>query len=152
MHQLPHGRGEYSTPKGVSFLRLLKYLFALTVIAGFCVGGVEGCQSEGGKHSQAFSSAGLLTANSKQLHATVVSAHLETPLADDKNVLWCGSFQLAWNEACTLAGGHLKFAGPESETVTILNRKSFDAGELDSDSNGTSIRRNFMAHNELNIT
>jgi len=60
-----------------------------------------------GTHDDAFTEQGLLEANAFDLTETLVTPHLEAPLTDGKNVLWCGSFQLAWNEACSLVGGNL---------------------------------------------
>ncbi|MEI8196514.1 MAG: hypothetical protein WCI73_11445 [Phycisphaerae bacterium] len=112
---------------------LIWNVFAVVVTALFCAGGVEGCQQEkaGRSHREAFSDEGLIQANANQLHATQVTAHMEVPLQPGQNMLWCGSFQLAWNETCTLAGGQLLFRGPQPESVASLNRKLFDATDLD---------------------
>jgi len=84
-------------------------------------------------HDDAFSEEGLLTADAAELRRTVVTPVLETPLAGGKNVLWCGSFQLAWNEACTLVGEDLQFVD-EHSTVSLLNQKTFTEGDLDAES------------------
>ena len=44
------------------------------------------------------------------LERTKLSAHLETSIRDGQNVLWCGTFQLAWNEICSLLAEDLHFA------------------------------------------
>ena len=64
------------------------------------------------------------------LRRTVVSPHLEYPITEGTNVLWCGSFQLAWNEACKLTGGDLAFDQPQS-MVSILNKHAFTKDYLD---------------------
>src|SRR5689334_21619046 len=47
--------------------------------------------------------------DASKLQKTIVSPHLEEPIAPGTNVLWCGTFQLAWNEACRLIGGDIQF-------------------------------------------
>ena len=64
------------------------------------------------------------------LKRTIVTPHLETEIAPGKNVLWCGTFQLAWNEACQLTGGDLQF-NQDSPLVTVLNKHSFTKDSLD---------------------
>jgi hypothetical protein len=112
---------------------LLRNAFALLVCAAFCLGIGDGCQSDGHgrSHNDEFTDDGLLTANAADLPGTLVTAHLDTPLPAGKNVLWCGSFQLAWNEACTLAGGKLQFRGAQPELAASLNRQTFDSADVD---------------------
>jgi hypothetical protein len=93
--------------------------------------GVSSCADlQGGSHDTAFSEEGLITAEAGDLRGTVVSPHLEVALGD-RNVLWCGTFQLAWNEACGLAGGKLRFRDRAPDAVEVLNRKTFERGDLD---------------------
>ena len=73
----------------------------------------------------AFNARNLLCVDAKDLKTTCVSPHLESPIKEDANVLWCGTFQLAWNEVCSLVGEDLHFAGQEPEMVAILNKKGF---------------------------
>jgi hypothetical protein len=94
--------------------------------------GVASCVlMEGRSHESAFSEEGLIKADAATLRATAVSPHLEVALAPDKNVLWCGTFQMAWNEACGLAGGKLQFRDRAPEAVEILNRKTMEKRDLD---------------------
>jgi hypothetical protein len=74
-----------------------------------------------------------LTASAEQLKATIVTAHLEQPLEPGKNVLWCSTFQLAWNEICALIGEdvHLKTEPP---LVAYLNKKAATKDDIDEDS------------------
>ena len=72
----------------------------------------------------------LLEANAAQLKATVVTPHLEEPIADGRNVLWCSTFQLAWNEACTLIGEDIHL-DDEPPMVPILNKKTTTKDDLD---------------------
>jgi hypothetical protein len=64
------------------------------------------------------------------LKATYVTPHLETALGRGTNVLWCGTFQLAWNSACELAGGDLHF-DRDHPMVAALNQHAFTSNSLD---------------------
>lgn len=77
-----------------------------------------------------FGSEYLLTSSAAELKKTVVSAHLEQPIEPGRNVLWCATFQLAWNEACELIGEdiHLKNAPP---MAAILNKKTATKDDID---------------------
>lgn len=48
-----------------------------------------------------------LIARGKDLTRTVITPHLDCPMLEGKNVLYCASFQLAWDELRALAGGPL---------------------------------------------
>jgi hypothetical protein len=72
----------------------------------------------------------LLRANAADLKATVVTPHLEAPITGGKNLLWCSTFQLAWNEACKLIGEDIHL-DVEPPMVPILNKKSATASDLD---------------------
>src|SRR5712692_1031257 len=67
------------------------------------------------------------------LKRTVVSPYLEAEVARGTNLLWCGTFQLAWNEACVLTGGDLQFEN-EHRTISALNKHSFTKESLDESS------------------
>lgn len=84
-------------------------------------------------HDDAFTERGLLEADASNLKETIVTPHLEAPIASGKNVLWCGTFQLAWNEACSLLGQDVRLAN-EPAMVAILNKKSFRKRDIDTKS------------------
>ncbi len=65
------------------------------------------------------------------LKHTVVTPDLETEIVRGTNLLWCGTFQLAWNEACRLTGGDLQFGS--NTVVSVLNQHSFAKKSLDED-------------------
>lgn len=75
----------------------------------------------------------LLKTDAKQLKETLVTPHLETPIEPGRNVLWCSTFQLVWNEACRYAGGdiHLK---DEPAVVATLNKRTANETDVDSGS------------------
>jgi hypothetical protein len=72
----------------------------------------------------------LLKADGKQLKSTTISSYLEAPIESGKNVLWCSTFQLVWNEGCRYAGGdiHLK---DEPPIVAQLNKKDGSSSDVD---------------------
>ena len=47
---------------------------------------------------------GLLKARAESLGGTTVTPHLEEAITPGKNLIWCSTFQLVWNEACALIG------------------------------------------------
>ncbi len=63
-------------------------------------------------------------------HGTDVSAVLDTPVPVGRNLLWCGSFQLAWNAAGETAGFPVKLA-PRSALADALNKRAFDRKWID---------------------
>lgn len=73
-------------------------------------------------------SSGRLDAES--LRGTIVTPHLECAITGDKNILWCATFQVAWNELCDLLGSPIK-ARKVPEMVGVLNRKAVTRADLD---------------------
>ncbi|HUV39804.1 MAG TPA: hypothetical protein VMY39_09335 [Planctomycetota bacterium] len=72
----------------------------------------------------------LLKANADDLVATVVTPHLECPMADGKNVVWCATFQIAWNQACALIGEDIHLVN-EPAMVAVLNKKTARKSDVD---------------------
>jgi Serpin (serine protease inhibitor) len=68
--------------------------------------------------------------DARNLKATYISPHLVTAVTPGTNLLWCGTFQLAWNAACARAGGDLHFE-QDPPTVAVLNRHEFTTNSLD---------------------
>ena len=58
------------------------------------------------------------------LKATVISAHLHETIHPEKNLIWCGTFQMAWNECMKLTGGPLHLQ-PDLPLAADLNRREF---------------------------
>jgi len=81
-------------------------------------------------HDARFTSEKLLAATSDQLRATVITPHLEAPIEPGRSVLWCATFQLVWNEVCSLVGEDIHFDA-EPQMVAVLNRKSATKADLD---------------------
>jgi hypothetical protein len=84
-------------------------------------------------HDDAFSNDKLLAVQVSDLKQTVVAATINVPLEQGKNMVWCGTFQLAWNETCALVGEDLHF-DPEPSIVAELNKKVFTKDDLDTTS------------------
>jgi hypothetical protein len=68
--------------------------------------------------------------SSEQLTATTISPTLRERLRSDRNVLWCGTFQLAWNECVQLTGGPLHF-DRDLPLVAEMNRQEFTQEYVD---------------------
>ena len=71
-----------------------------------------------------------LKAKASELKSTIVTPHLEQKIEKNKNVLWCTTFQLAWNEFCKVLGGKVKVK-PSSSMVDILNKRKTNKEDLD---------------------
>jgi hypothetical protein len=81
-------------------------------------------------HDDSFSKEGLFKANVAALKDTQLVAQPDMPLTADQNMLWCGTLQLAWNQAIDLVGEKLRFTTP-SPVADLLNRESFTSADLD---------------------
>lgn len=74
-----------------------------------------------------------LQANAEDLEHTIVTPHLEQAIPAETNVLWCGTFQLAWNELCDLSGGPVELESASS-MAEVLNRQTTSKQDLDKSS------------------
>ena len=68
--------------------------------------------------------------DAKTFGQTLVSPHDEAPIRLGKNVLWCSTFQLVWNEACRAAGGDIRLTN-EPPVVPILNQRHASQADVD---------------------
>ncbi len=75
----------------------------------------------------------VLRVKAEELDHTIITPHLEQEITHGMNVLWCNTFQLAWNELCELTGGTVNMK-PSSPMVSILNKKTASKNDLDEDS------------------
>ncbi|MCD4824537.1 MAG: hypothetical protein K8S55_08010 [Phycisphaerae bacterium] len=71
-------------------------------------------------------------ADADELKGTIVTSHLEQKIPKDKNVLWCATFQLAWNELMDLAGGPLRMPNQPS-MVDVLNQRKVSGNDVNSE-------------------
>jgi len=77
-------------------------------------------------------SAADLSVNTSELTATRVASTLDTPIAPGTNLIWCASFQLAWNELSDFIGHEIHMQ-QEDPSVAKLNRKSVTKENVDKD-------------------
>jgi hypothetical protein len=81
-------------------------------------------------HDESFSKEGLFKADAAKLTDTQLVATPDVPVPAATNVLWCGTLQLAWNEAVALVGEKLRFTTP-SPVADQLNQSDFTRKDLD---------------------
>jgi hypothetical protein len=81
-------------------------------------------------HADSFSKEGLFKADVSTLKDTQLVAHLDVPLRENQNVLWCGTLQLTWNKTIDLVGEKLHFAN-QPPVVDLLNQEDFTDADLD---------------------
>lgn len=103
-----------------------KWTLAAIIVAAFGLGWI-GCNES---HDSAFTDKGLVKASAAELQGTVVTPHLEQKITDGKSVLWCATFQLAWNEVASFIGESVKMQNPDP-AVAILNKQTVGAKDLD---------------------
>ncbi len=77
-----------------------------------------------------FSEPPALDCKAGSLKASHVTAHMDVPIRSGTNLLWCGTFQLAWNEAANFFGEELHFAEDIPLAIALSNR-SFTKDNLD---------------------
>lgn len=71
-----------------------------------------------------------LKASSKDLKSTIISSYLEQPMQQGKNIIYCSSFQLAWNEfEDNLIKDKLKLDG-NPEMALQLDKRLTDKSDL----------------------
>ena len=66
----------------------------------------------------------------RDIKKTTVAPHLEQEIVPGENLVWCSTFQLAWDELCDLTGGPIKMENAPA-MVPILNRKRAAKRDLD---------------------
>lgn len=108
------------------------------VIILVIIAGIVGCtqafaQPKGNKpaptHNQIAGPA-YLKRNANELKGTIITPHLEQRITPGKNVLWCSTFQLAWNELYKLSGGPIRLK-PASSMAEILNKRGASKVDID---------------------
>ncbi len=67
----------------------------------------------------------LKTVNADDLKNTVVTLDLNQPIVEGQNVVWCASFQLAWNELMDFSGGPIEM-NPQLPIADELNKRLID--------------------------
>ena len=70
--------------------------------------------------------------NANELGRTVVTAHLDRDIPAGKNLLWCATFQMTWDELKTMAGGQFQVI-PRCDLAEKLNRAAIGANDIPKD-------------------
>lgn len=74
-----------------------------------------------------------LTANADELTTTKVAAELNGRIEPGTNLIWCATFQTAWNEMTDLIGEEIRFTANEPASAARLNRSEITKEYLDAD-------------------
>ncbi len=72
-----------------------------------------------------------LRCNAAALQVTRVVPELQAPVTAGTNLIWCASFQLAWNKMEDLLGEEIHLSGDEPDFLTRLNRRNISGKYLD---------------------
>jgi hypothetical protein len=102
---------------------------ALAVVLLVAASGVWGTRLVRWLHAKHGQTA-VFAVGGKKLEATIVTPHLQCSIGDGKNIVWCATFQLAWNELCDLLGGPIEPDGA-SEEAAILNERTVTRADVD---------------------
>lgn len=70
-----------------------------------------------------------LKVDAEQLKRTIVTPHMEQKIISGTNILWCSTFQLAWNELGELTGSPIEIKS-RSHMVRIFNKKGASKNDL----------------------
>jgi prepilin-type processing-associated H-X9-DG protein len=72
--------------------------------------------------------------DSADLKQTAIAATLECPMPEHKNVIWCGTFQIAWDKfKDDIIGEHVQLTGAE-DLADRLNRGEFSPKSMEEES------------------
>jgi hypothetical protein len=127
-----------STPEETSakFNHRLNMVFVVIAIAALAGGALwwMGVGSYLVQRVEYASQAAAFSGDSKSLKQTVVVPTLDTPCPPGRNVIWCSSFQLAWNEVRDgVIKAPLEVTGAQ-EIADRLNAAKQSASDLDAKS------------------
>lgn len=71
-----------------------------------------------------------LVSDADGLENTDIVSHLKNPIPETKNIIWCSTFQLAWNELSDVIGEDIKLQD-SPEMVNVLNEKLSTKEDID---------------------
>lgn len=92
------------------------------------------CAAAGGKPTSGEKDKASLQIDAKNLNKTIVTSHMEEKIGGGKNLLYCSTFQLAWNELSeNIIKGKINLQG-NPQMAQILNKKSVDKKSLSEES------------------
>jgi hypothetical protein len=107
----------------------LTVLVMLIAILGIIIASLTLSDKEKKTHNQIAGKPDL-KANANDLKKTIITPHLEQSILPGTNILWCNTFQLAWNELIDLTGGPIVM-DTAPPIVSALNKKSASKEDLD---------------------
>ncbi|MCC6508635.1 MAG: hypothetical protein IT423_05990 [Pirellulaceae bacterium] len=117
--------------------RKIDSLLLAAMLAGGCL--VPGCQKAGQRSD--YQPRIARTVSSTQLVGTEIVPTLDTPLAETGNVVWCATFQVAWDRLCDdLIGTPLQIANAQV-VANRMNNSPVTEAVLPSDSYFTAAGR-----------
>ncbi len=130
-----HAAGLRITLSGENTMRIRRLNTGAAAVIAACLLWVAGCKRDipNPPPSAEPAAPATLPAVAAKPSSTIVTAHLEEKIPLGKNVLWCATFQLAWNELMDYAGGPLTIDN-SPVMVDILNRRSFISADIDAES------------------
>lgn len=103
----------------------MRQTLAISLVA---LAGLTGClRSNAGRQAR------LLSADAKDLSSTLITADLLEPIVEGTNLVWCGTFQLAWNELLNAVGRDIVFLDMTEQpaVLTSLNQRLITTDDLD---------------------
>lgn len=71
-----------------------------------------------------------ISANAENLTKTIVSPTLDRPIQEGKNIIWCATFQLAWDQLRVATNGPVQFE-KGNKTADTLNAGKISPNDLD---------------------
>lgn len=71
-----------------------------------------------------------LSVNANELNNTKITAFINHPISEGKNLIWCATMQMTWNELCNLFGEKVHFK-EGNNIVNELNKKEVTKEDLD---------------------
>lgn len=74
-----------------------------------------------------------IQSDTRNVAQTAITPYLDHQLEADQNLLWCATFQLAWDELCQFNQGALVFQN-EHPLAALLNQQDFAREDLPEDS------------------
>jgi hypothetical protein len=69
---------------------------------------------------------------STQLQQTLITPVMETPIVPGKNLIYCSTFQIAWNMLQDTVGGRIEMEG-QPEVVNLLNKRLSTTEDISED-------------------
>ncbi|OHB63406.1 MAG: hypothetical protein A2Y76_13955 [Planctomycetes bacterium RBG_13_60_9] len=131
-HETPNA-SQRSRAKTGSYVRIILVAVILFILTGIILW-MLGVGSYLSQRVAYAAKAATFSGTSESLQQTVIVPTLDSPCPPNKNVIWCSSFQLAWNEVRDkVIGAPLQVVGAE-EVAGRLNQAQESSRDLESSS------------------